>query len=133
MQDGIRLSPRVVRSRCAQTLERLLRRNEDELVARRQLLRDDIPAEAAQVRDSAESCSDTFAEDVGAAVLEVTARTVQGIEDALRRLATGHYGSCADCGRRIPPQRLRAVPFAARCRDCQQECDLQGRLASLPA
>jgi DnaK suppressor protein len=132
MQDDIRLSSRVVRSRCAQTLERLLRRNEDELIARKQLLRDDIAAEAAKVRDSAESCSDSFAEDVGAAILEVTARTVQGIEDALRRLATGRYGSCADCGRRIPPQRLRAVPFAARCRDCQQECDLQRRLP-LPA
>lgn len=132
MQNGIRLSPRIVRSRSAQTLERLLLRHDDELIARRHLLRDDIPADAAKVRDSAESCSDGFVEDVGAAVLEVTARTVQGIEDALRRLATGRYGSCADCGRRIPPQRLRAVPFAARCRDCQQECDGHG-LAPLPA
>jgi hypothetical protein len=33
----------------------------------------------------------------------------------------GTYGKCLDCGRAIPPARLRAVPTAAFCVDCARE------------
>ena len=104
-------------------LKRLLARQKAELSARKQLLREDIAPEPGEGRDALESSADTFARDVGAAILEVTARTVQGIEDALRRLKTGAYGTCLDCGESIPALRLQALPFAERCRDCQQQCD----------
>ena len=28
---------------------------------------------------------------------------------------------CEDCGKQIPPQRLRVVPTATRCVDCQRK------------
>jgi RNA polymerase-binding transcription factor len=104
-------------------LYRLLARQKAELSARKQLLRDDITPGPGEGRDALESSADNFARDVGAAILEVTARTVQGIEDALRRLKTGAYGTCLDCGEKIPALRLQALPFAERCRDCQLQCD----------
>ena len=42
------------------------------------------------------------------------------IAEAMRALADGSYGSCKDCGRPIPPERLEAVPEAVRCISCQR-------------
>jgi len=42
------------------------------------------------------------------------------IEDALIRLQAGSFGLCERCGRAIPRTRLRAMPAARHCLDCQQ-------------
>ena len=41
------------------------------------------------------------------------------VEAALRRLDTGVYGDCTDCGEPIPMPRLRVQPAAKRCAKCQ--------------
>jgi len=38
---------------------------------------------------------------------------------ALKRLDSNTYGVCEVCGEDIPPERLAASPFAARCLACQ--------------
>jgi DnaK suppressor protein len=47
-------------------------------------------------------------------------RTLNEIDAALDRLATGDYGVCADCGEAITPRRLAAIPWAAYCIRCQE-------------
>jgi RNA polymerase-binding transcription factor DksA len=42
------------------------------------------------------------------------------IDDARRALAEGTYGTCRNCGNQIPEDRLRAVPEAVRCINCQR-------------
>jgi RNA polymerase-binding transcription factor DksA len=42
------------------------------------------------------------------------------IGEALHALADGSYGTCRICKRPIPPERLKAVPEAVRCLDCQR-------------
>jgi DnaK suppressor protein len=42
------------------------------------------------------------------------------IGEARDRLAEGTYGTCKNCGREIPPERLAAAPEAVRCIDCQR-------------
>jgi DnaK suppressor protein len=42
------------------------------------------------------------------------------IAEARRALADGNYGICVNCHRPIPPERLRAVPEAVRCLNCQR-------------
>ena len=37
------------------------------------------------------------------------------VENALKRLEQGTYGSCIVCGQPIPEKRLEAIPWAARC------------------
>jgi len=37
------------------------------------------------------------------------------IVDALRRMSNDSYGICIDCGREIPFERLRAIPWTLRC------------------
>ena len=44
---------------------------------------------------------------------------LRAIDDALKRLHTGEYGECVDCGEDIPFSRLHAVPTATRCTRCE--------------
>jgi len=45
-------------------------------------------------------------------------REIRQIEQALRRIEDGTYGSCARCGANISPARLQALPDASLCIDC---------------
>jgi len=126
MRNGtrpVRPRRRASRTRRALALARLLRQHGAELMARRRSLRDELPATNADVKDEVECSVDQLARAVGAALLEVSAATVRGIETALHRLEIGTYGSCMDCGQRIPSARLKVLPFAERCCECQYECD----------
>jgi RNA polymerase-binding transcription factor DksA len=50
------------------------------------------------VVDDAESSEADIQDDVGVAVLQLAADTLEKIEAALRRLDGGEFGACADCG-----------------------------------
>jgi DnaK suppressor protein len=43
------------------------------------------------------------------------------LDDALERLRVGLYGVCEECGEEISLERLRVMPFAAYCIDCQHQ------------
>jgi DnaK suppressor protein len=42
------------------------------------------------------------------------------VEEALDRLNSGDYGTCLNCEEPIPVKRLRALPWARYCVDCQE-------------
>ena len=44
---------------------------------------------------------------------------VDEIDAALAKIATGTYGICDQCGKPIPKERLRAIPYAALCVQCK--------------
>ena len=43
---------------------------------------------------------------------------VDGSFAALKRLDSGNYGECAECGEDIDERRLEAVPYATLCITC---------------
>jgi len=49
------------------------------------------------------------------------------IDSAEKRLAMGIYGVCAACGRRIPVERLRALPTASLCVGCEETVERRAR------
>jgi DnaK suppressor protein len=51
------------------------------------------------------------------------AQTLERINAALTRLEAGEYGICDECEDEIPEARLRALPFATRCRACQESVE----------
>ncbi|MGE3507616.1 MAG: TraR/DksA family transcriptional regulator [Vicinamibacterales bacterium] len=59
--------------------------------------------------------------DMDLAVLQIESDTTKGIMQALRQLEQGTYGVCTVCGADISVRRLLAVPFATRCRACEEE------------
>jgi len=71
--------------------------------------------------DEAESAEVGVQDDVGFALIQLKAQTLDRIEDALRRIDAGDYGDCSSCGAEISEARLRALPFALRCRECEEE------------
>jgi DnaK suppressor protein len=62
-------------------------------------------------------------DDMDCGVLELKALTVERIRRALGRLDGGQYGVCEECSGRIPSKRLLVLPFATRCRGCQERHD----------
>jgi len=48
------------------------------------------------------------------------------VKAALRRIHDGSFGICIECESEISPKRLAAVPWAARCIQCQEAAD-EGR------
>ncbi len=105
-------------------LEQLLSLQGAILRKRRQILRDGLPTPTSGVLDFEEHALEAEEQGVGIAVLELTTRTVQGIETALQRLKAGELGTCSDCRCRISDARLRALPFAALCLACQERRDM---------
>jgi DnaK suppressor protein len=73
-----------------------------------------------EVLDAGESSEADIQEDIEFALIQMKAETLTKINDALGRLEEGTYGYCSDCGGEISEQRLRALPFAVRCKDCEE-------------
>ena len=48
---------------------------------------------------------------------------LRDVQDALRRIHGGEFGTCMECESAISPKRLAAVPWAARCIQCQEAAD----------
>lgn len=105
-------------------LEQLLGQQDAVLRSRKHMLRDGLPAATSGVMEFEELSLDAEEQGVGLSVLELTSRTVQGIETALQRLEKGAFGTCSDCRCRISGARLRALPFAALCLTCQERQDV---------
>ena len=59
-------------------------------------------------------------DDIEFALIQMKAETLNKIEEALRRLDEGTFGYCFECGEEISERRLRALPFAVRCKDCEE-------------
>jgi DnaK suppressor protein len=49
------------------------------------------------------------------------------INEAFSRLEEGTYGQCEECGEFINPKRLKIVPFARTCVDCQADKEHEER------
>jgi len=86
-------------------------------------LREQVPVDAPDVRDAEEQSVDDFVREVDLALMQMKSETLKKIDQAIVRLEAGTYGRCQECDAEIPPARLRALPFAALCRDCQEEAE----------
>jgi DnaK suppressor protein len=72
------------------------------------------------VVDDAETSESDIQDDIELALIQMKAETLAKIDEALQRLADGRYGYCFECGGDVSEQRLRALPFAVRCKDCEE-------------
>ena len=73
-----------------------------------------------EVLDAVESSEADIQEDLEFALIQMKSETLNKINDALVRLEQGDYGYCYECGEEIAEKRLRALPFAVRCKDCEE-------------
>jgi len=73
-----------------------------------------------EVLDAVESSEADIQEDLEFALIQMKSETLNKIDDAITRLENGEYGYCFECGDEIAEKRLRALPFAVRCKDCEE-------------
>jgi DnaK suppressor protein len=68
--------------------------------------------------DVARSLTDV---ETKASLIERAEERIKAIDDAFARLSRGRYGICEQCENEIAVERLKVLPFATYCVDCQQE------------
>jgi len=73
-----------------------------------------------EVFDAVESSEADIQDDIEFALIQMKSETLNKVNDALMRLEQGDYGNCFECGEEIAEKRLRALPFAVRCKDCEE-------------
>ena len=103
-----------------EVLSEMLRDREAEIKNKLRLLREVLPTESTQVKDAEEQSMEDFVLGMDFALMEMESETLRKIDEALRRLEEGTYGDCSECGQRIAEARLKALPFANTCRECQE-------------
>ena len=87
-------------------------------------------ARASSVNDSNEVPDAPTESEIDLALTQLRAEMLHRIAAALSRLDEGHYGRCTECGGDIPGPRLKAMPFAIRCRNCESAREEAERLRS---
>ena len=121
-----------VRSRYSE-LKRMLEERRREIRAEVQGKMRDVRAEGTwggklnEVLDAVESSEADIQDDIEFALIQMKSETLNKIEDALARLEQGDYGNCFECGEEIAEKRLRALPFAVRCKDCEEAREIAER------
>lgn len=73
-----------------------------------------------EVFDAVETSESDIQDEIEFALIQMKSETLNKINDALIRLEQGDYGNCFECGEEIAEKRLRALPFAVRCKDCEE-------------
>ena len=61
--------------------------------------------------------------DLDFELVQIQTQTLGNITAALSRLEAGDYGICHECEEEIPEKRLRALPFATKCLQCQESAE----------
>ncbi len=75
---------------------------------------------AGPVTDPGDDAVADLLSDLDQAEVTRDLQEVRELEAARKRIADGRFGLCVDCGLDIPLERLRVVPEAMRCIQCQQ-------------
>ena len=78
-------------------------------------------------KDLADIASDDMDRKMIEAIGTQELKRLKLIESALTRIKQGKYGHCIKCGRRIPQDRLIAIPYAIMCIECKSEEERRNR------
>jgi RNA polymerase-binding protein DksA len=68
----------------------------------------------------ADSATATLNREIDYTLEENSEHVLAAINEALRRIEEGSFGTCARCGKPIAEERLDAIPYATRCIDCKR-------------
>ena len=69
--------------------------------------------------DELDTADADIRDDLEFALIQMKAETLSRVDAALVRLDAGAYGNCTECQGEITKSRLRAMPFAVRCTECE--------------
>lgn len=103
------------------------------LVQRRDALRRALAGDLSSLHklnqssgDMLDAALDQAQDEINSQLAEVESRELTQIEKALERMQAGQYGVCEVCSGKIKLERLKALPYATVCIDCQREIEREG-------
>ncbi len=70
--------------------------------------------------------SDNFEQEFTLSLMQSEEDILEKIEGSLERIEEGTYGTCEECGVRIPKTRLNAIPYAEFCVKCAERVEQGG-------
>jgi DnaK suppressor protein len=80
------------------------------------------------VGDVVDFALDSAQDEINSQLAEVESRELASIDNALARMEDGTFGTCEGCNDKIPMPRLKALPYAVYCIECQREMERTGGL-----
>jgi len=83
--------------------------------------------EGEEPKDLADIASDDIDRKMIEAIGTQELKRLKLIESAITRIKQGKYGHCIKCGKRIPQDRLIAIPYALMCIECKSEEERRNR------
>src|SRR4051812_16738185 len=111
--DEVRATRARLLARSAELRDRLSRVRKD-LERRRNPLPQDLQDAAIIVEDA----------EILEGLERANANELERIDLAMQRIDAGSFAICERCGREVGTERLRVVPRATRCHDCEHEARL---------
>ena len=81
---------------------------------------DETGEDAVYDNHLADTATVTYDRELDYTLEENSEHVLAEIDDALRRIDEGTYGTCTNCSTEIPPERLEARPWATLCIDCKR-------------
>ena len=69
----------------------------------------------------ADMASDSFDREFSYALAHNEQELIYLINEALIKIDSGEFGVCELCGSRITKSRLKVIPYAKHCLDCQKK------------
>lgn len=105
----------------------------EKLIARKQELEQSLSrfiearsaVESEAVQDPLDQAIKSSLEDLNITLEEHTRDEYERIEDALKMIDAGTYGTCIDCKQQISEKRLELYPNATRCVLCQEKKEME--------
>ena len=82
---------------------------------------DETGEDAVYDNHLADTATETYDRELDYTLEENEERLLTEIDAALKRIEGGTYGTCTNCGKQIPEERLEALPWATLCINCQRE------------
>jgi len=83
--------------------------------------------DGTEPKDFADIASDDVDRKMIEAIGTQELKRLKAIEAAITRIKQGKYGHCIKCGKRIPQDRLIAIPYALMCIECKSEEERRNR------
>jgi len=76
--------------------------------------------EDGDTQDIADKASNAYTKEFLYSLSNSDRQILQMVDEALARMKKGTFGICVECGEKMIPKRLEAVPWARHCISCQE-------------
>ncbi|MBM4032706.1 MAG: TraR/DksA family transcriptional regulator [Planctomycetes bacterium] len=84
-------------------------------------------AATLDISNFADLGSDNFEQDFMIGLIENSEETLREIDAALQRIEEGSYGTCEEGGHPISKNRLKVIPWARLCIECQRKAEEESK------